>query len=47
MSGNADGYYESELFDLTQGAVMFDDKDTGSSDTRNMSDWWWFRIVTY
>ena len=45
--GNADGYYESELFDLTQGAVMFDDKDTGSSDTRNMSDWWWFRIVTY
>lgn len=45
--GILNGYYESELFDTTEGPEMFDNKDTQVSATNKYRGWWCYRFITY
>ena len=45
--GVLNGYYESKLFDTTEGPEIFDDKDPQISASSDLSGWWWYRIITY
>lgn len=44
--GTGDGYYISKIFNTRDGAVYYDEEDSG---THNMNTkyTWWYRIITY
>ncbi len=45
-NGDCDGYYISKIFNTRDGAVYYDEEDSG---THNMNTkyTWWYRIITY